>query len=81
MNQTPLHHRPHSRQRWLKARSACPLCNKVRRVWIVWDLGYTPCRVIERTKHKHNTTTQQRAQEWEFAKIEKILAGGAMAVD
>jgi RING-box protein 1 len=34
-------------QRWLKTRSACPLCNK----------------------------------EWEFAKIEKILAGGAMAVD
>ncbi|WIA42933.1 hypothetical protein OEZ86_008846 [Tetradesmus obliquus] len=34
-------------QRWLKTRSACPLCNK----------------------------------EWEFAKIEKILAGSSMAVD
>lgn len=34
-------------QRWLKTRSACPLCNK----------------------------------EWEFAKIEKILPGGSMAVD
>lgn len=34
-------------QRWLKTRSACPLCNK----------------------------------EWEFSKIEKILAGGAVGVD
>ena len=34
-------------QRWLKTRSACPLCNK----------------------------------EWEFAKIEKILPGGSMAVE
>jgi RING-box protein 1 len=34
-------------QRWLKTRSACPLCNK----------------------------------EWEFAKIEKILPGGTMAVE
>jgi hypothetical protein len=33
-------------QRWLKTRSACPLCNK----------------------------------EWEFAKIEKILAGEALLV-
>uniref|UniRef100_A0A7S3VUY9 RING-type domain-containing protein n=1 Tax=Dunaliella tertiolecta TaxID=3047 RepID=A0A7S3VUY9_DUNTE len=34
-------------QRWLKTRSACPLCNK----------------------------------EWEFAKIEKILPGGAVGLD
>lgn len=88
-------------QRWLKTRSACPLCNKewevraaLRREGFLMLIAQVPCLPDPKPGphhptlqplpappppsllHTHKTTTQTQ-----FAKIEKILAGSAMAVD
>jgi RING-H2 zinc finger domain len=72
-------------QRWLKTRSACPLCNKVCSgprhhtcfvaAVAAWGDGGHACCLPSRA-----LTMCVHVQEWEFAKIEKILpSAGAMS--
>jgi hypothetical protein len=57
-------------QRWLKTRSACPLCNKVSR-------AHSSTRLFSAAQKRliSHVLSTLLLQEWEFSKIEKIMPG------